>query len=231
MNRFRRTHDLLGEAILPAERDAIARGQIPRPTMHASSVSSGDSFERDRTLIRRVATRDREAFEELYRAYYPRLMRYLLSHLGDRELAEEILNDVMMVVWEKASTFRGRSRTSTWVLGIAHYKVLQALRARGRRPRAVALDLADDPSATQREANGRAVDQRMLLAKALRSLSPAQRAVVELTYYYGYSYKEIAKITDCPVNTVKTRMFHARKRLGAAMSRMGLASPEEDEDA
>ncbi len=175
----------------------------------------------DLVLLQRVADKDRTALEELYRAYHPRVVQFLYRITRSAGLAEETYNDVMLVVWQKASGFQGRSRVSTWILGIAYRKGLKA-RSKARRRRAqrpfTELELA-----TLREP--RSMDDRRLLrdwvAKALDSLPAQQRMVIELAYFLGHSCSEIAEIVDCPVNTVKTRMFHARKKLRGLLPHLG----------
>lgn len=188
-------------------------------------------------LLRRVAAKDRKAFEALYGIYYRRLFAYLLKLTRRADLVEEVLNDVMFVVWRKADSFNGRSRPSTWIFGIAYHKALKALAKRsldppqpgwpwangGGEPNEVSerepVDL-DEPESmvSRRELAG-------TLSRALFELSPEQRAVVELTYYHGRSYQEIAETVGCPVNTVKTRMFHARRRLRDVLRQMGITGP------
>lgn len=167
----------------------------------------------DVLLIERVADGDRTAFRELYRTYYPRLFGYVLRMIGRPEVVEEVLDDVLMVVWRKAHRFERRSRVSTWIFGIAYRQTLRALRARGRSPRFEELDSESvlAPDSPERDAHRRQRAER--LERALRALSPEQRAVVELTYFEGLSYPEIARIAGCPVGTVKSRMFHARRKL------------------
>jgi RNA polymerase sigma-70 factor (ECF subfamily) len=168
----------------------------------------------DPVLIRRVAAKDRQAFETLYYRYARRVHRYVSKFIKQPELAEEVLDDVMLVIWRKAWCFDHSSRLSTWILGIAHNKAMKA-RTRSARATAEALppilewSTAEDPASimARRELGH-------ILTRALDALSPAQRrAVVELTLYRGRSYREIAAITGRPVNTVKTRMFHARRLL------------------
>jgi len=186
--------------------------------------------EDDRELIRRVADKDRRAFETLYQRYGPRLQRYLSRLIQRPDVVEEALDDVMLVVWQNAARFNDRSRVSTWILGIAHHK---ALKARAR----LAGRLSETPVSDQQVADGEGPEDATmrgeldrLLAKGLEALSPEQRVVVELTFYQERSYHEIAEITRCPVNTVKTRMFHARKRLAPLLTALGIgrrpASPE-----
>jgi len=161
----------------------------------------------ERELIDAVARRDRRAFAELYRQYRPRLHAYLRRILGNAAIAEEVFDDVMFVVWKDARKFRGDSAVSSWIFGIAYRKAMSAARKEHRH--AAAVDPAVDVDTLPRQGEGDA----NLIAAALRALSADHRQVVELTYLCGFSYQEIAQIADCPVNTVKTRMFHARRRL------------------
>jgi RNA polymerase sigma-70 factor (ECF subfamily) len=163
-----------------------------------------------------VARRDRAAFEALYRLYYPRVFSYVLKLLRRPEMVEEIVNDVMLVVWQSADRFEGRSRPSTWVLGIAYRQALKALARHGRRG-GDHEELGDAPSPPDPgdgpEGRLWRHELRRRLDTALAALSVEQRAVVELTFYHGLSYPEIAELLGCPLNTVKTRMFYARHRL------------------
>src|SRR5262245_52804140 len=181
------------------------------------------SDESDLTLLARIAAGDRGALRELYGAYYHPLLHFIRRVTGQVELAEEGVNDVMLVVWRNSAAFGGRSKVSTWIMGIAYRKALKLLegaRRWSRRFEVVDFDdwverpeVAEEPRATE--------DLRDLLEHALSRLSPEHRAVVELTYFGGCSYGEIATIIGCPVNTVKTRMFHARAKLRALLPELG----------
>ena len=161
-----------------------------------------------------VANQDRAAFDQLYRDYYPRLMDFLARLVSHGGLSEEVVNDTMYVVWTRAGTFAGRSRVSTWIFGIAYKQAIKRLERERRMP----LDrlpedwesLADSAST---ESDISKLQLQESLDKAVQKLSATHRSVIELTYQFGYSYIEIAEIVGCPVNTVKTRMFHARAQL------------------
>jgi RNA polymerase sigma factor (sigma-70 family) len=171
-----------------------------------------DGANEEARLLDRVATRDIRAFEILYRRYHPRLTRFLMNMTRRRHLVEEVLDDTMMAVWNRPESFNGSSKLSTWIFAIAFHQALKALR---RWDEAV-----EDPEADQRP-SGEPDPERMLqlretrtrLFDAMGELSPQQRAVVDLAYFSGNGYREIAEVMDCPVDTVKTRMFHARRRL------------------
>jgi RNA polymerase sigma factor (sigma-70 family) len=171
----------------------------------------------DRELLARVASGNLQAFEKLYRVYQPRLTRFLTTLLKRPQLIEEVLDDTMMVVWQTAGSFRGSSKPSTWIFAIAYRK---AHKAKARWP-----DPVEDPQFDTRVSDEPGPDEELqhqrlrgALMKAMDQLSPDHRAVVDLTYFHGMGYREIAEIVDCPVDTVKTRMFHARRRLKQAMT-------------
>jgi RNA polymerase sigma factor (sigma-70 family) len=169
-------------------------------------------------LLRRVASKDRYAFDLLYRSYYRRLTRFLEQTTRTPQLIDEILDDTMLVVWRKAPTFNGESRVSTWIFAIAYRRALKALE-RERRWVQISVD-ADEPAlASSPEVEFIQRESCLALQSLLAALSVGQRAVIELTYYHGYAYKEIARIIGCPVNTVKTRMFHAHRKLKAILVR------------
>jgi len=162
-------------------------------------------------LLERIAERDLLAFETLYRAYHPRLTRFLTSMLHRPHLVEEAVNDTMMVVWKRPDKFNGASKVSTWIFAVAYRTALKA-RSRFDEPVEDRADLEPvddtDPerSLGQRQVSG-------VLLEAMSKLSPEHRAVLDLTYFHDVGYREIAEILDCPVGTVKTRMHHARRYL------------------
>ena len=167
----------------------------------------------ERQWIRQTARGDRTAFEQLYRAYHKRIFGYLFRMLSNGEAAEEIASDVMLEMWKAAGTFRGDSQVSTWLVGIARFKGLSHLR-RGRAD-AVEVEAANEV-ADSHDLQDEALmkdSMKATIKQALSKLSPDHREVMELTFFQDFSYPEIAKLLDIPVNTVKTRMFHARKQL------------------
>lgn len=173
----------------------------------------------DVALLTRITRGDREAFRELYLKYYHPLLRFMYRITGQLETAQEGVNDVMLVVWRNARAFAGKSRVGTWILGIGYRKALKSRHHAVRwaeRFKAADFDHHDELFAAPAELTD-AGELRDLLEQSMRNLPVKQRVVVELTYFYGYSYEEIADIVDCPVNTVKTRMFHARARLKALL--------------
>ena len=163
-------------------------------------------------LFHRVSQGDLRAFEALYRIYHPRLNRFVLNMTRRASIAEEVLNDTMLVVWDRPDSYSGASRLSTWIFAIAYRKALKALRRQ---------DLPIEDAAALTRASGESGPEQQLgrleaqqqLAHAINELSADHRAVVDLSYFHDMGYREIAAIMACPVDTVKTRMFHARRHL------------------
>ncbi len=180
----------------------------------------------DEELVKAVARGSRTAFDALYARYERPLYRYIRSLARTSDSTEEILNDVMLEVWRGAARYAGRSRVSTWIFGIAHHKTIDRLRR--RRPDSVELDSIATRS-REPDATGDAVAAEAFVravALALEELPAEQRAVVELAFGMGYGYRDIAEIVQCPVNTVKTRVFHARRALQTILERRGARSEE-----
>ena len=195
---------------------------MPKPDSGLPDKNATD--DQERALLARVRHGDRLAFSELYRSYQPRLYAYLRRVLQDSIDVEAVLDDVMLVVWKNASRYRGEARLSTWVFGIAYRKALTAMRSERRYQTTLDrnADIADLASPVN--------DKKEWIAAALARLSVDHRQVVELTYTCGFSYREIAEIAGCPVNTVKTRMFHARRRLRMLLPQMAGEMEENDRE-
>ncbi|NVD69622.1 sigma-70 family RNA polymerase sigma factor [Duganella sp. BJB488] len=163
-------------------------------------------------LVARIAAGDKLAFEALYRIYFPRLSRFIGRMARNAALIEEVVNDTMLVVWQKAATFDGTCKVSTWVFAIAYRKTLKGLKA-SDEPVESDASLYEDDSGNQPEQTMKRQQLQQSVAEALDQLPAAQRAVMVLTYYHDMAYSDIAEVVECPLNTVKTRMFHARHRL------------------
>lgn len=165
----------------------------------------------DAALLQQIAGGNLTAFEVLYRAYFTRLGRFLQRMLRRPPLVEEVINDTMYVVWQRAGSYTADSKASTWIFGIAYRKALKAL-AKSDEP--VEPDSAEEPHDETTAADALLQSElRVLLNQAIARMTAEHRAVIELTYYQGCPYREIAQIMGCPIETVKTRMFYARRRL------------------
>jgi RNA polymerase sigma-70 factor, ECF subfamily len=165
--------------------------------------------EHDHALLASVAAGDRHALEELYLGYHRRLARFLSRFTPRYENIEEIINDTFMVVWQNAKSFRNASQVSTWIIGIAYRTALKSIRRQKNHTGTRSLDEYPEQSVDP------TFDAEVhdWLKHGLSRLPVEQRLTLELAYQMGHSLDEIAIITDCPVGTVKARMFHAREKL------------------
>jgi RNA polymerase sigma-70 factor (ECF subfamily) len=171
----------------------------------------------DAQLIARIARKDLRAFEALYRAYQPRLTRFLSNLLRRAPLVEEVMNDTMLVVWNKPDRYNGKSKVSTWIFAIAYRKALKASRRQDEPIEDKQAEKRVSPEAGPEQELGRRQVQDVLVS-AINELSSEHRTVVDLTYFHEMGYREIAEIMACPVDTVKTRMYHARRHLKTKLS-------------
>jgi RNA polymerase sigma-70 factor (ECF subfamily) len=178
--------------------------------------------ERDRELLIAVASGSRQALEELYLGYHRRLARFLSRFTPRYENVEEIINDTFMVVWQSAKDFRHASQVSSWIIGIAYRTALKSIRRQKNHASARSLD--DFPEQTIDPTFE--TETRDWLQHGLKQLPMEQRLTLELAYHMGHSLEEIAAITDCPVGTVKARMFHAREKLRVFLPTLGGAESD-----
>lgn len=189
----------------------------------SAEESDSDSENAEHRLIEHIADGDKRAFEQLFKQYGERIFRYAYRLINDQGKAEEVTNDVMLEVWKTAAKFEGRSKVSTWLLGITRHLALNAVRR--KQLDTVDVDEAPEIAAPADNTSAREHDQAVLkdaLRMALTKLSAEHRDVIELTFFHGCSYAEIAEIVQCPENTVKTRMYHARKQLQGLLVEAGL---------
>jgi RNA polymerase sigma-70 factor (ECF subfamily) len=176
----------------------------------------------DEALIGRIATGDKVAMQVLFARHHVRVYRFVLRLVRDQTKAEDLISEVFLDVWRQAGKFEARSAVSTWLLAIARYKALSALR---RRPdeelddetAAAIEDPGDDPETALEKK-----DKGEILRKCLTTLSPEHREIIDLVYYHEKSVEEVAEIVGIPQNTVKTRMFYARKRLSELLKAAGV---------
>jgi RNA polymerase sigma-70 factor (ECF subfamily) len=183
------------------------------PTATASAHAIGGESSSDETLITRIAGGDKLAMQVLFARYQVRVYRFVLRIVRDETLAEDLISDVFLDVWRQAAQFEARATVSTWLLAIAKYKAVSALRRRREveldsEMAATIADPADDPEIAFQKKNSGEV-----LRQCLATLSPEHGQIIDLVYYHGKSVREVAEIVGIPEPTVKTRMFYARKRL------------------
>jgi RNA polymerase sigma-70 factor, ECF subfamily len=179
-----------------------------------SAIAAGaEETSSDVILVNRIAAGDKLAMHALFARHRTSIYRWLLRFVGSEALAEDLLSDVFLDVWRQADRFEGRSSVSTWLMSIARHKALSARRVRTedeltQEIEAAIADTSDDPEAALQEK-----DRGELLRQALTHLSREHREIIDLVYYHERSIADCAEIVGIPAATVKTRMFHARRKL------------------
>ncbi|NMC78542.1 MAG: sigma-70 family RNA polymerase sigma factor [Chloroflexi bacterium] len=174
--------------------------------------------EHDLELMQRLAAGEEAALHELYAAYGQRLYAYALRLTDDPALAEDVVQEVLVVAWRTAAKYRGEGRLLAWLLGITHNHAFKALR---HRPVPISdemettLPAAADPPEEQAQAG----EQARWVRQGLKHLSPEHRSVLELVFYQGLSLEEVAQVCHCPLGTVKSRLSYARQQLRGVLSR------------
>lgn len=185
------------------------------------AMTAAPGQQSDRELVDRVAKGDRAAVRLLFMRHHARVYRFAARHTGSESMADDIANEVFLELWRQAPAFEGRSEVSTWLLGIARFKGLSALRKRKEvwiddDDAAAVPDTADTPEVAVMKD-----DKATALRRMVNALPEEHRTVIDLAYYHAKSVTEIGEILSIPVATVKTRMFYARKKLGEALKAAG----------
>ncbi len=182
-------------------------------------MSKRETISDDYDLMCRVAGGDETAFRKLFEKYNKKVFLYLYRLIGDRDYAEDILVETFTVVWKSAKKFRGDSKASTWLLGIARNLAMNHLKK-------IRYEEDIDDYKNKIKSNGiineELWEKRDILKKALMRLSAKHREVLDLVFYQELSYPEISEILDVPVNTVKTRVFYAKGELKKILHEMGV---------
>jgi RNA polymerase sigma-70 factor (ECF subfamily) len=196
-------------------------GFVPGIAAARQALKAQDQDNSDAALIAKIAAGNRLAMQVLYARHHARVYRFILRLIGGEAAAEDLTSDVFLSVWRQAHRFEARSSVTTWLLAIARYKALAELR---RRPQPSSEEAsaevsypADDP-----EASFEIKHRGEILRNCLTRLSPRHREIIDLVYYHEKSVQEAADILGVPGNTVKTRMFHARKKLSELLAAQGV---------
>jgi RNA polymerase sigma-70 factor (ECF subfamily) len=176
----------------------------------------------DEMLLQSIADGGRTAMHILYSRHHVRVYRFILRIVHDASVAEDLASQVFLDVWRTARQFEGRSQVSTWLLSIARFKALTALRQRRHEDidQDVMLDIADEAD-TPEASLDRSTTSAILRACVAR-LSPAHREIINLVYYHEKTVEEVGIIIGIPQSTVKTRMFYARKQLAEMLRGAGV---------
>lgn len=176
----------------------------------------------DETLVGLIADGDRDAMQVLFARHNVKVFRFLVRIVDNEATAEDLVSEVFIDVWRHAGKFEARSQVATWILGIARYKALSALRRR-------TTDALDDDVIEFIEDNSdnpevavQKQETSAILLDCLKQLSPAHREIIDLVYYHDRTIEDVDQIIGVPQNTVKTRMFYARKRIAELMAARGV---------
>lgn len=206
-------------------RTAVASSLFHRPQCSTVKISTkGHHFVMQeistgelRSLLERVTKRDNAAIGVLYKHYQRFVFSFVVGLVSDQDIADEIVNDTFKVMCLKSSTFDYSSKFSTWLCGIAKNKALDSLRARGRNKETESLDEDEaqqfpdaSPAILEHLENA---ERAQVLRKCIEELSAIQKATAVFVFYHELSMEEVAALQDCPVGTVKTRLFYAREKI------------------
>ena len=193
---------------------AISTGSAARGIIAAQATS-------DEMLLESIAAGERTAMHVLYARHNVRVFRFILRIVGDASIAEDLVSQVFLDVWRTAGQFEGRSQVSTWMLAIARFKALTALRNRRHEDidQDEVLQIADNGDTPETSMDRSQTSAT--LRKAIAKLSPAHREIIDLVYYHEKSVEEVGQIIGIPQATVKTRMFYARKHLAELLKEAG----------
>jgi RNA polymerase sigma-70 factor, ECF subfamily len=193
-------------------KEDVASGNARRGS--ARGAVRYDDDELDRNLLKRIALNDHVAFRELNSRYRQRVARFVSRVTSRSDVIDEVTNETLWIVWKSAGSFRGGSKVSSWILGIARHTGNRAFR------NSIYCRDTVHMAGHQDEESGEPWSQSDTcewLGAALSRLPVAQRTVLEMAYFVGHSCEEIAQHVNCPVNTVKTRLFHARRKMRALL--------------
>jgi RNA polymerase sigma-70 factor, ECF subfamily len=172
----------------------------------------------DEDLIESIAEGDRRAMDILFSRHKGAVLRFATRIVRDLSIAEDVVNEVFFDVWRKADRFEARSQVLTWLLAIARNKAIEALRRRTTETLdedfvEAIEDTADDPEAAMRKKQ-----DSEIVRECLSQLSADHRDIIDLIYFHERTIGEAAEMIRVPQNTVKTRMFYARKRLSELLA-------------
>lgn len=172
-------------------------------------------------LVKKIAEGDRQAFHTVYEQTYGKVARYVRGLVGNEMTAEDVVIQTYTVAWQKASAFKGTSRLTTWLIGIARNIAFKEFRKnKPHVPFDEAYTAVDDSSYREPERQ----DRKEKMKQVLQTLPPKQREVLELVFYQDLTYPEVSEIVGIPVNTVKTRVFHAKKAMKEKLRKLDITA-------
>ena len=189
---------------------------------NASGTPSAALRISDEMLIQSMADGDKDAFKALYLRNHVRVYRFVMQLVRNESTAEEIVNEVFLQAWRKADRFEGKSQVATWLLSIARFKAMTALRQRSETQldhevASAIEDPADNPATMVAKK-----ERSEIVKSCVAKLAPHHREVINLIYYQGNKIEEVARAIGAPTNTIKTRMHHARNQMAKLLASAGV---------
>jgi RNA polymerase sigma-70 factor (ECF subfamily) len=173
-------------------------------------MNKDSEFIEEKLLVEQVAAGDPAAFRQLYDLSYGRVARYVQKMVSDNSLVDDILVQTYTVAWQRSDAFKGNGRITTWLIGIARNIMFREFKkVKKYVPFEEEYSAADTKSQFQVEVKS----TNAAVKAALQALSVKHREILELVFYQEFSYMEVAELIGIPVNTVKTRVFHAKQAL------------------
>jgi RNA polymerase sigma-70 factor (ECF subfamily) len=191
------------------------------PSISSRESNLTASAEEDFHLIELIAAGNENAFGEIYQRYNRPIYNYLLRILQDGAGADDVLQEVFIAVWQGAGRFRQNAMVKTWIYRIAYKQSMSWLRKHHQQSSHIELDEIEDESKSPEDSAMDAI-RNTQLKKAIATLTPRHRAVLELAFIHDMSYGEISQILDCPIGTVKSRMSYAQRYLSHILFRIGI---------
>jgi len=166
-----------------------------------------ESNDSDFVLLKLICSGDHAAFQTLYERHGLVILNYLIQLIGNRQQAEDILQEVMLIVWEKAPTYTPDGSVRGWLFGIAKRQALKVSRTKRNH-----LPLNEEILVTE-DSMSNGVMKQITLRTAIYTLPSVEQEALEMVYYRGMTLQEVANMLDVPLNTIKTRLYRARQRL------------------
>jgi len=196
--------------------NVIALNEAGRQGIIAARATS------DETLLDNISGGNRTAMHTLYARHNVRVYRFILRMVRDASVAEDLVSQVFLDVWRTAGQFEGRSQVSTWLLSIARFKALTALRQRQHEDieQQDVMEIADGADTPEMALDRSRTND--ILRACVAQLSDAHREIITLVYYHEMSVEQAGRFIGIPSSTVKTRMFYARKQLAELLKRRGI---------
>jgi len=191
--------------------------------MNSSATEAPD----DQMLLNQIGEGSEPAMESFYKRHSDAVYRFAYKTLQNPVDAAEVMNEVMLTVWQKPFTFKGKSKVTTWLYGITHNKAVDAVRKNARHdhvgefdPEQAEHSQSENDDACELFEAQQGLENASYVKTCMDKLSNSHRQVVYLTFFEGLSYPEIANVVAVPAGTVKTRMMHAKQLLLKCLQRL-----------